>query len=56
MEDKVFERTTLEIDNVDGGTFIWTFKNPRTNDYTPTEKISVNCTASQLRNAIKGIY
>lgn len=41
-----FERTTLRIENPDNGTFIWTFKNPKTDKYIPTEKISVNATAS----------
>lgn len=46
MPTKVFERTELRIENVDAGTFIWTFKNPKTGVYLPTEQISVNATAS----------
>lgn len=51
-----FEKTILLIDNPDSGEFIWTRKIPKTDEYSPTEKISVNATASALRSAIKGFY
>jgi len=53
---KRFERTTLRIENPDSGTFIWTFKNPKTDKYIPTEKISVNATASQMRSAVYSYF
>ena len=53
---RIFERTILKIENPDAGEFIWTFKNPKTDKYIPTEKISVNATSWALRDAIKGYY
>lgn len=53
---KVFERTVLKIENPDDGDFIWTFKNPKTDEYSPSDKMSVNATASKLRDGIKGYY
>ena len=52
----VFERTILKIEDPDEGEFIWVFKNPKTDEYVPGEKVSTNATASQLRSAIKGYY
>jgi hypothetical protein len=46
----------LKIEDPDEGEFIWTFKNQKTDKYTPSAKISVNATASKLRSAIKDIY
>jgi len=41
----VFERTILKIEDPDDGEFIWVFKNPKTDEYVPGEKVSVNATA-----------
>ena len=43
---QVFERTILKIEDPDDGEFIWTFKNPKTDKYSPSSKMSTNATAS----------
>jgi hypothetical protein len=53
---QIFERTILKIENPDDGEFIWTFKNPKTDKYSPTIKISANATAWTMRNATKGYF